>query len=178
MLSLRCENIAKTELNKLDIKHLFSLQGAIEFPEGISSDQHNQLKKNLLKSGMVLLDESESMMIDKIITTIIEVIQFSDKLPKVSYKEILSENFGTGEAILKIFTEVKGISVTQFIVNQKIERAKELLLYQDLTPDEISEKLNYKNVDYLISQFKKITGHTPSYFIYLKNKREENIGNQ
>ncbi|MEX0719556.1 MAG: AraC family transcriptional regulator [Balneolaceae bacterium] len=178
MVSLRCKNIAKAELNKLNIKHAISLQGAIEFPEGITNAQHSQLKKNLLKSRLLLLDANESLVIDKIINTIIEVIHFSDELPKISYKDIIQENLGAGEAMLKIFTEVKGVSVTQFIIDQKIERAKELLLYHDITTSEIAEKLNYKNVDLFISQFKKITGHTPSYFIDIKSKRVKNIENQ
>lgn len=178
MLSLRCKNIVKDELSRLNIKHAISLQGAIVFPEGISSDQHSKLKENLQVSGLLLLDESESMVIDKIITTIIDVIHFSDHLPKISYKDIIHENLGAGEAILKIFTEVKGVSVTQFIIDQKIERAKELLLYHNLTISEISDKLNYKNENYFISQFKKITGHSPSYFIDIKNKRLNNIKNQ
>lgn len=178
MLSIRCKNIVKAELNKLNLKHAISLQGAIIFPEGISGDQHLRLKENLKTSGLLLLDESESMVIDKIITTIIDVIHFSDHLPKISYKDILHENLVAGDAVLKIFTEVKGVSVTQFIINQKIERAKELLLYHDVTISEISDKLNYKNENYFISQFKKITGHSPSYFIDLKNKRLDNIKNQ
>lgn len=177
MLSLRCKNIVKSELNKLDIKHSISLQGALEFPDGISSVQQEQLKKNLLTSGLLLLDANESMMIDKIISSIIEVIHFSDELPRVSYKDIIHQNLGAGEEILKIFTEVKGVSVTQFIINQKIERAKELLLYYDLSPAEISEKLNYKNEHLFVSQFKKITGHIPIYFTNLKDQKANNAEN-
>lgn len=179
MVSLRCKMIVKAELDKLGINHLISKQGAIEFPEGISSDKQAQLKKNLHISGLELLDESESILIDKIIHTVIEVIHYTDNLPKISFKDIIHENLGYGsEPILKIFSEVKGVSVTQFIVLQKIERAKEFLLYHDFTLAEISEKLNYKNDDLFVSQFKKMTGLPPSYFTDLKEKREKNIANQ
>lgn len=179
MVSLRCKLIAKSELNNLGINHLISAQGALEFPEGISSDEQIQLKKNLQKFGLELLEANESMLIDNIINTIIEVIHYSDSLPKISFKEIIHENLGSGsESILKIFTEVKGVSVTQFIVHQKIERAKELLMYHDFTLAEISKKLHYRNENFFVSQFKKITGLPPSYFTDLKEKRKVNIASR
>lgn len=178
MVSLRCKMIVKAELAKLAINHLISIHGAIEFPDGISDEQQGKLKKNLQKSGLELLDASESMLIDRIINTIIEVIHYTDRLPNIRFNEIIHENLGSGsEPILKIFSEVKGVSVTQFIVLQKIERAKELLLYHDYTLAEISQILNYKNEYFFVSQFKKMTGLPPSYFSDLKEKRAKNIAN-
>lgn len=175
MVSLRCKMVVKSELDKLEILYIFPPGGAIEFPEGISYEQKTQLRKNLEKSGLTLLDTIESRLIDKIIDTINNFIHDTETLPKVSFKEIINENLGDGtESILKIFSEVKGVSVTQYIINQKIERAKELLLYDDLSLSEIAEKLNYRNKDYFLSQFKKITGLAPSYFIEIKNKRNKN----
>ncbi|MFU8813518.1 MAG: helix-turn-helix domain-containing protein [Balneolaceae bacterium] len=178
MVSRRCKKIAKTALDKLKIKYLFSVQGAIEFPEGISREQQATLKKSLHTSGLELLDTSESILIDKIIHSVTEVIHNADRLPKLSFKEIIHENLGGDcEPTLQIFSDVKGVSVTQFIILQKIERAKELLLYHDFTLPEIAEKLYYKNEDYFVSQFKKITGLPPSYFTDLKDKREKTIAN-
>ena len=179
MVSLRCKMIVKAELDNLGIDYVISLQEAIEFPNGISRDKLYQLKKNLRSSDLELLDQSESLMIDKIISTIIEVIHYTDTLPKICFNELISENLGSNDdSILKIFTEVKGVSVTQFIVQQKIDRAKDLLLYNDLTLAEISEKLNYKNEELFVAQFKKITGLSPSYFMEIKDKRDKNIAYQ
>lgn len=173
MVSLRCKLIVKEELKKLNIKYSISVHGAIVFLEVITEYRLNELNQNLQKSGMVLLDEHNSLLIDKIINTIIEVIHYSEELPKVNFADVISDKFGSdNESILKIFSDVKGMSVMQFIIIQKVERIKELLLYEDLTLQEIAEKLYYKNEDLLIAQFKKYTGLTPAYFKKLKKERQ------
>jgi len=172
MVSLRCKLVVKEELKKMGIKHTFKAQGAIEFFDEITEPQFYELKKNLQKSGLELLDKNNSMLVDRILNTIIEVIHYSEELPKLSFADIISENINSGnEYILKIFSDVMGISVMQFIVIQKIERVKELLLYDDLTLSEISEKLNYKNEQFMAAQFKKYTGLTPTYFKQLRKER-------
>jgi AraC-like DNA-binding protein len=172
MVSLRCKLIVKDELKDLNIKYSISVYGAIIFLEAITEYRLNELSQNLQKSGMVLLDEQNSLLIDKIINTIIEVIHYSDELPKLSFAEVISDKFGADNgSILKIFSDVKGMSVMQFIIIQKIERIKEMLLYQDFTLEEIAEKLYYKNKDLLIAQFEKYTGLTPAYFSELKKER-------
>ncbi|MEX0597202.1 MAG: helix-turn-helix domain-containing protein [Candidatus Paceibacterota bacterium] len=172
MVSLRCKTIVKSELENLDLSYRISPHGALEFSEDISSDQYDILNKALRKSGMVLLNDSESMLIDKIITTIVEVIHYSDALPKLNFSDLINEHAIVGdESILKIFSDVKGMSVLQFIILQKIERIKELLLYDDMPLPEIAELLNYKNKNYLIAQFKNSTGLTPTYFKRIKKER-------
>lgn len=172
MVSLRCKIIVKSVMDDLGLSYKFSAHGAIEFYDVITKDQYELFKKNLLKSGMVLLNESESLLIDKIINTIVEVIHYTDRLPKLNFDDLINEHAVSGEeSILKIFSDVKGMSVLQFIVIQKIERAKELLLYDDIPLSGISETLNYKNSDYMLAQFKKVTGLSPSYFIRLKKER-------
>ncbi|MGF1670783.1 MAG: helix-turn-helix domain-containing protein, partial [Balneolaceae bacterium] len=174
MVSLRCKTILNAALKKLELKHRITAHGGIEYYEDLTQEQFHELKKYLQRSGLVLLDEKQSMMIDRIINTIIEVIHYSDDLPKMNFTELFSENAISGnETVFKVFSDVKGVSIVQFIITQKIERVKELLLYDDLTLSEISEKLNYKNKNYLIAQFKKFTGLTPSYFKQLKKKRME-----
>lgn len=172
MVSLRCKLIVKDELKKLDIKYSISVHGAIVFLQPITDYRLNELNQNLQKSGLVLLDEPNSLLIDKIINTIIEVIHYSDELPKVNFADVISDKFGSdNESILKIFSDVKGMSVMQFIILQKVERIKELLLYEELTLKEMADKLYYKNEDFLVAQFKKHTGLTPAYFKELKKER-------
>jgi YesN/AraC family two-component response regulator len=165
----------REELGKTGLKYSISPHGAIEFLEEVRQDQLDELKKNLLKSGLVLLDENDSKLIDRIINTVIEVIHYSDELPNLSFEDIIGKRLGSeSDEILKIFSDVKGISIIQFIVLQKIERVKELLLYDDLSLAEISEKLRYKNEQYLIAQFKKYTGLSPTYFKELRKERSKN----
>ncbi|MDZ7719914.1 MAG: helix-turn-helix domain-containing protein [Balneolaceae bacterium] len=172
MVSLRCKLILKEELKNLNIKYSISVHGAIIFHEAITEYRLNELNQNLQKSGLLLLDEPNSLLIDKIINTIIEVIHYSEELPKVNFSDVISDKLGSdNESILKIFSDVKGMSVMQFIILQKIERIKELLLYKELTLQEIAKKLYYKNEDLLIAQFKKHTGLTPAYFKKLRKER-------
>ncbi len=172
MVSLRCKTILREELAKTGLKYSISAHGAIEFKEEVQKNRLDQLRKNLSKSGLVLLDENDSKLIDGIINAVTEVIHYSDELPNLSFEDIIDSKLGLkGDAILKIFSDVKGISIIQFIVLQKIERAKELLLYDNLSQAGISEKLRYKNENYFIAQFKKHTGLTPSYFKKLRRER-------
>ena len=178
MVSLRCKLIVKDQLKKLNIKYSISVHGAINFLELVTDYRLNELGRNLKSHGLILLNEVESLLIDKIINTIIEVIHYSDELPKVNFEDIIALKIGNeNESILKIFSEVTGMSVLQFIVFQKIERAKEMLLYEDLSLPEISEKLNYKNQELFTTQFGKLTGLTPDYFRELKKQRAS-IDNQ
>lgn len=172
MVCLRCKLILKDELGKANIKYSITPHGAIEFCEEPTQPQLQELNRRLLKSGLELLGENDSMLIDRIINTVIEVIHHSDQLPNLSFEDIIGKSLGSeNESILKIFSDVKGISIMQFIIFQKIERVKELLLYEDLSLAEIAEKLRYKNEHYLIAQFKKYNGQSPTYLKKTRNER-------
>lgn len=172
MVSLRCKKIVKSELKKLEIYYTISNHGAIEFPLHISKEKEEALAANLLENGLVLLDEQNSMIIDKIITTVCDVVQNSDEIPNLRFNDIINDYIGSmNGSILKIFSDVKGISLIQFIVAQKVNRVKEMLLNEDLPLSMIAEKLQYQSVDLMIAQFKKQTGLPPAYFINLKNTR-------
>jgi YesN/AraC family two-component response regulator len=171
MVSLRCERIAKSELEKLGISHKVS-DHAIEFYEDVAQVRLDALKKNLKRTGIELLDEDDSMLIDRIITTVNEVIHTSEKLPNISYDEIINKEIALGsDYVLKIFSEVMGVSILHYIVMQKIEKVKELLLYSDFTLPEIANSLRYKDENLLIAQFKKFTGLSPHFFLDIKRKR-------
>jgi AraC-like DNA-binding protein len=171
-VSLRCKAIVESELKKLKIRHSIQPYGAIEFHYNVSQIQLAKLRTNLQRNGLDLLDVGESLLIERIINTIIEVIHQFDELPKLTYSEIIAQNLGeTNDSVLKIFSEVVGMSVIQFIILQKIERIKELLLYDDMPLDEIADLLQYKSEQHLVAQFKKFTGLTPDYFKKLKKER-------
>ena len=173
MTSLRCKMVARSEMEKLDIDHSVSIHGAIQFTDECTQEQFDMLDRNLRKHGMKLLDERHSSIIDKIINEIIDVIHYSDELPRYKYEEIIQDKIGGREiSILQLFSDVQGLSVLQFIVLQKIERIKEMLLYEELNLTEIAEKLYYKNEQFMIAQFKKHTGLSPVYFTDLKLHRE------
>jgi len=178
MVSLRCKMIVKEELAKLGLQYLVVDLGVVEVLGDITEDQREQLKVNLQRSGLELLDDKKSILIEKIKNVITEMIHYTDEIPKVNYSEYISEKLNYDYTYLSnIFSEVKGITIQHYIIINKIERVKELLLYDELNLTEISYKLHYSSVAHLSNQFKKITGLTPSFFKQLKQKRQANLEN-
>jgi AraC-like DNA-binding protein len=178
MVSLRCKMMVKEELKKLGLKYVIVELGTVELLEDITELQHAQLKTNLLRSGLELLDDKKSILIEKIKNVIVEMIHYTDELPKLNYSDYISEKLGYDYTYLSnLFSEVKGSTIQQFIIMHKIEKVKELLLYDELNLTEISYKLHYSSVAHLSNQFKKITGLSPSYYRQLQQKRKQNLEN-
>ena len=176
MVSLRCKMVVNQELQKLGLHYVKVELGTIEILENITDFQREELRKNLQKYGLDLLDNKRKIIIEKIKSLIIELIHYSNELPKVNYSDYISEKLGYDYTYLaNIFSEVKGITIQQFIIINKIERVKELLLYDELNLTEIAYKLHYSSVSHLSNQFKKVTGLTPSYFKKLKEQRFGNL---
>lgn len=176
MVSLRCKMVVKQELEKLGLHYLHVDLGTIEIQENISDSLKKQLHKNLKVFGLELLDNERNIIIEKIKAVIIEMVHYTDEFPSANHSEYISEKLGYDYMYLSnIFVEVKGITIQHYIIINKIERAKELLMYGELTLSEISYKLNYSSVAHLSNQFKKVTGFTPSYFKGLKKKRLKNL---
>lgn len=170
MVSLRCKMLVKEELKKLGITRVSVDLGMVEIQEGITDEQLETFAKNLKKSGLELLDDKKNILVEKIKSVIV------DEVPKVNDSDYISEKLGYDYTYLSnTFSEVKGTTIQHFIIMHKIERAKELLLYDELTLTEIAHKLHYSSVAHLSNQFKKITGLTPTYFKELKEKREKNL---
>ena len=176
MVSLRCKMVVKQEIQKLGF-HCVNLDlGTVEVLEKITDSQREELSENLMKYGLELLDDKRNIIISKIKGLIIEMIHYSDEIPKVNFSDYLSEKLGYDYTYLSnTFSDIQGITIQQFIIINKIERVKELLLYDELNLTEISYKLQYSSVAHLSSQFKKVTGLTPSYFKKLKKKRHGNL---
>ncbi|WP_198408872.1 AraC family transcriptional regulator [Chryseobacterium sp. ERMR1:04] len=176
MVSLRCKMVVHEELNNLGIKHAVVDLGIVEILNDITKQQREILKENLLKYGLELLDNKKSILIEKIKNVITEMIHYSDELPKENFSDYISEKLGYDYTYLaNTFSEVKGITIQHFIIVNKIEKVKELLLYDELNLTEISYKLNYSSVAHLSNQFKKITGLSPSFYKQLKQKRTKNL---
>lgn len=176
MVSLRCKMIVKEELTRLGINETALDLGVVELTEAITEEQRQQLKESLERSGLELLDDKRSILIEKIKTAIIEMVHHSDELPKVNYSDYISEKLNYDYTYLSnIFSEVKGTTIQHFIIMHKIEKVKELLLYDQLNLSEISFKLHYSSVAHLSNQFKKITGLSPSFFKKLGRKRADNL---
>jgi AraC-like DNA-binding protein len=176
MVSLRCKMLVKSELEKLGLTCISVDLGMVEIREDISKEQLEIFNKNLKKSGLELLDDKKNILVEKIKAVIIEMIHYSDEVPKVNDSDYISEKLNYDYTYLSnTFSEVKGMTIQQYIILHKIERVKELLIYDELTLTEIAYKLHYSSVAHLSNQFKKVTGLTPTYFKDLKEKRTRNL---
>src|SRR6185437_9094563 len=167
-----CKMLVKEELKKLGLHFVIVDLGEIDIMEDISPDERAELKTALLKSGLELMDDKRAILIERIQNVIIEMIHHAEESPKINYSDYISEKLNFDYTYLSnIFSEVKGITIQQFIIIHKIEKVKELLLYDELNLTEISYRMNYSSVAHLSNQFKKITGLSPSHFKQLKEKR-------
>jgi len=182
MVSNRCKISVKEELKKLGLHFILVDMGEVEIMEALTSDQHELLQQGLLSSGLELMDDKKSVLIERIKNVITEMVHHSDDIPKVNYSEFISEKLDYDYTYLSnLFSEEKGITIQQFIIAHKIERVKELLIYNELNLTEISYKLHYSSVAHLSNQFKKVTGLSPSAYKQLKDKGRrpiEEIGNR
>lgn len=178
MVSLRCKMVVKHELKNLGINNAVVELGMVDILDEITDTQQKQLKINLHRSGLELLDDKKSILIEKIKNVIIEMVHYNDDIPKVNYSEYISNLLKYDYTYLSnIFSEVKGITIQQFIIINKIEKVKELILYDELSLTEIAYKLHYSSVGHLSNQFKKITGLSPSYFKQIGELRNRNLEN-
>lgn len=170
--------LVKAELINLGLHYVTLDLGMVELLEDISEEKRIQLHGNLLRSGLELLDDKRSILIEKIKNAIVEIIHHSDEIPRTNYSGYLSDKLGYDYTYLSnTFSEVTGITIQHYIISHKIEKVKELLLYDELNINEIANKLHYSSAAHLSNQFKKVTGLTPSYFKRMKKKRFQNLEN-
>jgi AraC-like DNA-binding protein len=176
MVSMRCRLIVESELAKLGIRTSSVDLGVAETMDDVTDQVKKQLKENLAIVGLDLITDKKSILIEKIKSTIIEMIHYSDDIIKTNFSDYISKKLNYDYTYLaNVFSAVKGVSIQQFIILNKIEKVKELLLYDELNLSEISNKLHYSSASHLSNQFKKVTGFAPSSFKRLKKKRNQNL---
>jgi AraC-like DNA-binding protein len=172
MLSDRCKTIVSQEMKKLDLHCGIVHLGEVETASRLSGEERELLKVALMKSGLELMDDSVARLMDKIKTILKEMVCNAAERQKENFSNYLSEKTGSNYAYLSnLFSEVTGMTIEHYIITYKIELVKEYLLYDECSLSEISHKLNYSSSAHLSSQFKKMTGLTPSYFKKLKRIR-------
>jgi AraC-like DNA-binding protein len=176
MVSNRCKIVVKEILKEMNLHFVLVDLGEVEIMENLTPEQHELLKKELLESGLELMDDKKSILIEKIKTIIIQMVHHSDEDLKINFSEYLSEKLHHNyNYIANLFSEVQGVTIEHFIINHKVEKIKELMIYGELTITEIAYKMNYSSVAHLSTQFKKVTGLSPSHFKQLKDKRRNPI---
>lgn len=173
MVCNRCIMVVKSQLEQLGLHPLSVELGIAALPGEITDEVYRKVKAALEPFGFELIDDKKSQTIEQIKDAIIELVHYNDNGLKVNLSDYLSSKLNRDySALSKLFSEVTNTTVEKYLIAQKIERAKELLVYGELSLNEIADKLNYSSAAYLSSQFKSITGLTPSYFRKIKeNKR-------
>jgi AraC-like DNA-binding protein len=176
MVSNRCKLAVKEELRKLGIHFIIVDLGEVETMEDLSTEQRTRFNSALLELGLELMDDGKAILIEKIKAAIIEMVHYRQDLIKTNFSVYISEKLDHNYTYLaKLFSEVQGITIEQFIIAHKVERVKELIIYDELNMTEIAWKMNYSSVAHLSNQFKKMTGLTPTQFKQLKSRDRTNI---
>ena len=173
MVTNQCKLEVKVELKKLGLHFIVVDLGEIEIMEELSVEQRIRLKEALFSVGFELMDDKRAILIERIMGVIIEMVRNTTEVNKLNFSDYLSGKLKHHYTYLSnIFSEVKGITIQQFIIIHKVERIKELLMYNELNLTEISYLLNYSSVAHLSNQFKKVTGLSPSHFKNLKDRKQ------
>ena len=176
MVSNRCKLAVRDELKKMGLHFVVVDLGEVEIMENLTLDQRETLKLSLLECGLELMNDKKAILIEKIKNHIVQMIHHSDEVMKVNFSDYLAEKLDHNYTYLaNLFSEVQGTTIEQFIISHKIERIKELMIYGELNITEIAWKMNYSSVAHLSSQFKKMTGLSPSHFKKLKSARRQPI---
>lgn len=178
MVCGRCKMVVKSEFEKLGL-HTISVElGEVELKDPVSASQKEILLKNLQALGFDFIDDKKSKTIEKIKNLIVDLVHHKNNDLKVNLSDYLVENLNQDYSTLSnLFSEVENTTIEKYFISQKIEKVKELLIYNELSLSEIADILNYSNVAHLSNQFKKITGFTPTYFKQLKDKKRIQIEN-
>lgn len=168
MVCLRCQMIVKYELEKLNINLMLVEAGRVEILEPISIQQIASFKIALINADLELVDTRKNVLIDKIINAISEMINYSDGALKINFSYYLSEKLNLDYTYMaNMFSDNQGTTIEQFIIMRKIQKVKQLICHNDLNFTEISWKLHYSSVAHLSTQFKKVTGITPSQYKHI-----------
>jgi AraC-like DNA-binding protein len=176
MVCIRCQMVVKAELEKLGLQYVDVKLGEANIIENITPDQLEKLDVALRKSGLELMDNKKSILVEKIKSSIIEMVHYSDEQIKVNLSDYLCEKINYDYTYLSnLFSEVKGTTIEKFYLIHKIEKVKEMIVYDELSLTEIAYMMHYSSVAHLSNQFKKITGLTPTHFKQLKNKRRNTL---
>ena len=171
MVCIRCKMLVKQQLKKLLIGYSTVELGEVEILGNVSAEQLANFKLALLRFGLEVLDDKKGLLIEQIKGVIVELIHYDGEPAKLNFSVYLSQKLNHDYTYMaNLFSEVEGINVEQYLITHKIERVKELLMFDSCSLTDISYKMRYSSVAHLCNQFKKITGFTPTHFKKMKRQ--------
>ncbi|HEY4785148.1 MAG TPA: AraC family transcriptional regulator [Bacteroidales bacterium] len=166
--------VVKNEFEKFGYPPVTVQLGEVEINGDLTPENMTVIDNRLKEFGFELIDDTKSRIIEKIKNVIIRLVHHSDENLKVNYSRYIESQLNKDYSYLStLFSEIEGTTIEKYIIHQKIEKVKELLVYDELTLSEIADKMGYSNVAYLSSQFKKVTGLTPSHFKQVKESKRK-----
>lgn len=172
MLSERCKNAVRDELKKLGLHFKLIGLGEVDVMEDLAPLQLKELALSLKHIGLELMEDRRGIMLERIKSAICELIYSDDDLQRCTFTTYLTEKIeGDYQRLAELFSEMQGMSIQQYFVTQKAERVKELILDGELSMTEIAYRMQYSSVGHLSNQFKKVTGHPPSYYRTIRDMR-------
>ncbi len=175
MVCIRCKMIVKQQLENLNIEYGAINLGEVEIISSITKSDRKVLASALLKHGLELMEDKNAQLVDMTKMVIVEMIHYADELPKQSHSDYISNKVNYNyQKLTMLFMEATGISIERYIINHKIEKIKEYILYDGMSFGEIVFRLNYSSIAHFCTQFKKETGVTPQFFKGLKVKKDKN----
>ncbi|NHN24788.1 AraC family transcriptional regulator [Flavobacterium jejuense] len=178
MVCLCCKMTVASELKKMDLNYYNLELGEVSLVKPIKKKERTHLKNVLHEYGLELMDDKKAILVEKIVTIIVNMIHNSDEVPPVNFSIFLTNKLNQDyHSLSNLFSKTKGITIEHFIILHKIERVKELIMYDELSLTKISYQLHYSSVAHLSNQFKKITGLTPTFFKNIKNKKRKPLEN-
>ena len=176
MVSLRSKLLVKAELDKKQIPYHSIELGEVILQRNILPQERDDLNNALMPSGLEIMDDKNTMIIEKIKNIVVEMIHYTDELPRENFSAYLSSKMNMNyQKLSDLFSKTKGITIEHFIILHKIEKIKELIIYDKLSMNEISFKMHYSSTSHLSNQFKKVTGLTPTFFKNLQKRNRKNL---
>ncbi len=176
MVCSRCKMAVKAELEKFGLHFLYLELGEVEIMEELDVPMKSKLNQSLLSVGFEIIDDKKGRLIEKIKNSIIELVHHNDENMRINLSNHIAQKLNYDYHYLSnLFSEAAGTTIEKYFITQKIEKAKELLIYDELSLTEISDRLGYSSQAYLSNQFKKITGLTPTVYKSLKEHTRQNI---
>ncbi len=170
MVSIRCKMVVKSEIERMGFHPIQVVLGEATIEEELSHAEWDQLDTELRKYGIELLEDKKSILIEKIKNIVIEQVHYAEEPLKINLSQLIADSLAHDYTYLaNLFSANQGITIEQFYIQHRIERVKELLMYDEMNITEIAALMHYSSVAHLSNQFKKITGLSPSYFKKLKN---------
>ena len=174
MVCIRCKMAVKDQLVRLGYSPVTVELGEAEIKESLEPDELEKVRKAFLTTGLELMEDKKSILIQKIKNIIVELVHYSEEPLVVNLSEFLHQKLGHNYTYLaNLFSLVQGTTIEKYFISHKIERVKELLVYDELSLTEIAYLMHYSSVAHLSAQFKKVTGLTPSHFKLLREQKRK-----